>query len=283
MSYNSFVYDLSQQIDDRVVQCVCIKTVPASPIRGDEEYYKWRFENFMERHKDCSHKPPQYYYGTLSKNKVECNESIYPAVTDFSALLTKQYSLLTYRFFENAIIGLGKEIAKRQKQAAAYTQKDISYTPVLDDSYGYKYCVAFGKLLKPYMSADGKKWVDQTLDYLQQFMEEGVVKLSWLSPKFNKEFNDKYNLDKGYAKTKFYTDIELNNSRFKTFAFATHPDAYLLGGLASLLVKKGHFGDLMMIVLTPELKEWRDSETWLQAWITAKGIWKELDIGSWFK
>ncbi|MCD8031650.1 MAG: hypothetical protein LUF85_12735 [Bacteroides sp.] len=59
----------------------------------------------------------------------------------------------------------------------------------------------------------------------------------------------------------FYTDIELNNSRFRKFAFATHSNAYLDAGLVRLPLS-----DKIKIATTPEIKEFLDPETWKQIW-----------------
>ena len=61
----------------------------------------------------------------------------------------------------------------------------------------------------------------------------------------------------------FYTNIELNNKRFREFAFATHPEAYM-----PKVMSKFTYGDLSIIGMTPDFKEWDDNATWAQALIT---------------
>ena len=121
------------------------------------------------------------------------------------------------------------------------------------------------------MSNEGKLWVDRTLINLQLYMEQGLIDKSWISQK-SKRFNSKYNLERQRAL--FYDYIELDNVRFKEFAFATHPDAYLAGGL-SVLLWKWKLKDLILIMLTPDFIEWTDSSTREQAMITIKGLLKE--------
>jgi hypothetical protein len=67
--------------------------------------------------------------------------------------------------------------------------------------------------------------------------------------------------------------IELDSKRFKSFAFGTHVDAYWNAGLSSLPLT-----DLRRIVLTPDLKEWGDSESRQQAYDIAGRlfeVWRE--------
>ena len=54
--------------------------------------------------------------------------------------------------------------------------------------------------------------------------------------------------------------LEVNDALFKTFAFNTHVPAYLDGGLADLPER-----DLLLIGGQPNIEEWADKETWLQA------------------
>ncbi|MGF6642088.1 hypothetical protein [Paraburkholderia sp. GAS82] len=64
--------------------------------------------------------------------------------------------------------------------------------------------------------------------------------------------------------------LELDSETFKSFAFKTHPLAYLDGGLASLQLP-----DMMKIMGGPALEEWGDWRTYEQvvagdAWNIAK-------------
>ena len=103
-------------------------------------------------------------------------------------------------------------------------------------------------------------------------MEEGVCDGAWIPTKYNTSFAKQY---LSVNPTDFYKDIELDNKKFQIFAFATHPEAYLMGGL-STLVKKKHFTDLLLILITPNFIEWKSSETRKQALITSESIFKEL-------
>ncbi|MDR3338827.1 MAG: hypothetical protein LBT25_01815, partial [Candidatus Symbiothrix sp.] len=167
------------------------------------------------------------------------------------------------------LLGLDKKLLEKQKEVKQYEKNDRQIKPNISKSYGYKYCLAFGKLLSPKLSAKGQLWVKYALDYLQEYMEAGVVELDWVS-KRNLPFNSRYGLNDKGKKEKFYTDIELDNARFRTFAFATHPDAYIKAGIADLPV-----GDLILISSTPDLAEWLESDTWLQAYIVGKKIAEE--------
>ncbi len=63
--------------------------------------------------------------------------------------------------------------------------------PDVSTSYGYKYCVAFGQLLKGKLSPQGNAWIDKTLLNLQTYMEKGVVDNSW-KPQIGDDFIKKY-------------------------------------------------------------------------------------------
>lgn len=60
---------------------------------------------------------------------------------------------------------------------------------------------------------------------------------------------------------RYELELENNGDTFKTFAFVTHPLAYLDGGLAGLPV-----ADLTKIGMRPNLQEWGDGRTLKQAW-----------------
>jgi len=72
-------------------------------------------------------------------------------------------------------------------------------------------------------------------------------------------------------------ELELDDDNFKTFAFKTHPLAYLDAGLADLSIS-----DLSKIGMQPNIQEWGDLRTLKQAgvsgWPVAKkkahAIWK---------
>jgi len=246
----AFVYDKKHE---EKAKYVCNRIPPSCPQRGDEEYYVWRFNNFMERHVDCAHEPPVYYYGLLENSEI-LDQKIKEEEAN-PHLNSKQY-----------ILGfdLDKEILKKQKKVKEYKKNDRAVKPNISKSYGYKYCFAFGKFLSLKLSAKGQQWVKKTLDYLQKYMEAGVVNLKWES-KENPMFNINNDLNRKDGKKFFYTDIELNNARFRTFAFATHSDAYINAGITDLSIK-----DLILITATPDFAEWSDSETQLQAIIVAK-------------
>lgn len=130
-------------------------------------------------------------------------------------------------------------------------------TPIVRESYGYKYCVVFSNYLTPKLSESGKKWLKQARYYLQQYMDEGLKTEMFIS-KYNKKFNEK-------LRTKTLKNVELDTGWFQEFAFATHPDAYLDAGLVNLSI-----ADKIEVGLTPDLKEWMSTGTWEQAWYVGK-------------
>jgi long-subunit acyl-CoA synthetase (AMP-forming) len=57
---------------------------------------------------------------------------------------------------------------------------------------------------------------------------------------------------------------------FRKFAFATHPDAYIKAGITNLPLT-----DLILITSTPDLAEWWEEDTRVQAIIVAKKMAEE--------
>jgi hypothetical protein len=94
-------------------------------------------------------------------------------------------------------------------------------------SYGDKYCQKFSQLGAKDLSPEGLKWRDRTLKNLQNAMEQ-------------KRMED----PEGFAK------LERDPAAFKSFAYGTHPDAYIQGGLFKLPAQ-----DLLKIAQTPELRD----------------------------
>lgn len=135
----------------------CDLTPPPIAI-GKIEYYFNRFENFIERHPDCEHTPPDYYYGVL----VNVDEEI-----DTEDL---------------------KELVDDTK-LPIYERADGKKKPDPTQSYGHKYCTKFSKL-KPELTPAGQEWLHKTLKYLQKYMELGVVDKAYVS-KYNHNFNKK--------------------------------------------------------------------------------------------
>jgi len=90
-------------------------------------------------------------------------------------------------------------------------------------SYGDKYAKAFKNKTRPKMSSKGKIWLDKTLIALQDSIEK---------------------------KIKSDNKIELDNVRFRKYAFDSHPICYVKSGLFDLGP-----ADLYEIAMTPE---WRD-------------------------
>lgn len=66
---------------------------------------------------------------------------------------------------------------------------------------------------------------------------------------------------------KYYTGIECRNDDFRDFAFATHPDAYNPKIMQTLLCS-----DLLTIANTPAYKEWLSWATWEQAIIMGENM-----------
>jgi hypothetical protein len=92
-------------------------------------------------------------------------------------------------------------------------------------SYGDKYARRFTTVLRPKLSATGQAWLDKTFVLLQNAMENRLIK------------------DRSA-----YDTMEMDADAFRSFAYGTHPDAYLGGGLSKLGP-----ADLAQIATTPDL------------------------------
>lgn len=254
---------------------------PAPIGKGACDYYVDRFKNFMKRHPDCLHTPPVYYYGALRDSKEKGKLSEYEkAVIRLKVLAQMKLSIFGNVDGHVEIEAAEKERLKQDNMLPHYKKGNKTVIPTPYGSYGYKYCTSFTNELMPKLTSAGKEWLKRAKLDLQNFMEQGVVDKYYISH-YNKEYNKKNGLTEKDGKTlvdktgksikNFYTNIELYNIKFQSFAFATHPDAYNPEKMSFLPVQ-----DLFRILLTPEMKEWMGTETWEQAWIMAKN----MDYGS---
>ncbi|HVW52926.1 MAG TPA: hypothetical protein VHC91_21440 [Trinickia sp.] len=124
-------------------------------------------------------------------------------------------------------------------------------------SYGYYYCSTYGAKLYPRLSPQGQAWLRSARKLLQANMEEGLrqnmlgdqIEISSLKPG-----NGRFSM----AIARF--ELEVGDNSFQSFAFKTHPLAYLDAGLADLPIS-----DLVRIASQPNLQEWGDMRTWEQA------------------
>jgi hypothetical protein len=260
----------------------CSYTPPSGP-KGSCSYYVWRFTNFMQRHPECKHRPPVYYYGPLTElGKLDPSEEF------FIRLSSNPYHL-SFTGQSDGQKAVKEAQSKREsddnKSPHKYKRDKKTLVPRPDQSYGYKYCTKFTNELMPKLTPQGQNWLKKAKDDLQTYMEQGVVNKSYVSM-----LSESYNIENGLTdknakvtkKTKkvvqkFYTNIELNNSRFQNFAFATHPDAY-----NPVVMGKLPAHDLIRIMLTPDIQEWFGSETWEQAWTMAKNLnYKTITEATW--
>ena len=236
---------------------------------GDCNYYMERFKDFMERHKNCKHMPPVYYFGEMREI------SSWSLIND-----TKEWWTPS----------LTKEMEDISLKVEIYEKQGNKYKPIPSTSYGFKYCVRFSRVLYYNLTTEGQEWLIRTKNRLQNFMEEGVVFRRYVAKnddtmepdiienKFNDNFSlsiwEKLTLSKKEKKEKirkniynYYLNIELDNERFKEFAFATHPDAYNPEEMSKLSVD-----DLLKIISTPDAKEFLDAATWRQVFIMAQKL-----------
>ncbi|KAA1242406.1 DUF4280 domain-containing protein [Aquimarina sp. RZ0] len=244
------VTDKESEEEAEVCRAIEPSAAPESMI-GTCQYYKWRFENFMERHhtSSCKHDPPDYYYGTM--RAVEGGYGIIDGIQEWWTPSLEEE--------------MGNE------QLTHYKRGHGTFKAVPSKSYGYKYCVRFTNVLMPTLSEEGKQWLKLAKILLQEYMEEGVINKSFSSVK-NESFNERYRLNSEENLENFYTEIENRNDEFRDFAFATHPDAYLDAGLTGIPIS-----DKIKVSMTPDFKEWGSGKTWEQAMIVF-----EEQIDDWY-
>lgn len=252
-------------------ECKCI---PPSIPQGTCSYYESRFTNFMERHSDCQHEPPVYYYGPLSEmGKISAMKKLYIRLSTLPTHLAFTGQTDGQRAVKEAE---EERMRKDMNCPYKYEREEKTLVPRPEESYGYKYCVRFTNELMPKLTADGKNWLKQVKLDLQKLMEQGVVNKYYVS-KLSKDYNIENKLTNEEGEIikvnikKFYTNIELNNTRFQSFAFATHPDAYNPKKMSEL---PAH--DLIRIMFTPDFKEFSKPETWDQI----KTMVENMDYGT---
>ena len=123
--------------------------------------------------------------------------------------------------------------------------------------YGNKYIRKFTNELSPKLSDAGKAWLIEARRLLQKYMEDGfvdnVTKTKIITP------CKAYPKASATIKTATTESLELDSDNFKTFAFGTHPAAYIDAGLGNLSL-----ADLARIGLTPDFKEWFGADSWAQ-------------------
>jgi hypothetical protein len=133
-------------------------------------------------------------------------------------------------------------------------------------SYGYYYCSTYGTQLYPKLSPDGQKWLRQARFFLQANLEDGLsqnMRGGQIQQASQKPGNG------SFAMKVPQFELELDEETFKTFAFKTHPLAYLDGGLADL----GPM-DMGRIAMQPNMQEWGDGRTWGQAVVSGWHVGK---------
>lgn len=130
--------------------------------------------------------------------------------------------------------------------------------PTYYRAYGYYYCSRFGAYLLPNMKSQaGKDWLKSARKYLQRYMDLGLDQNNkgteiFLPSKLNHKADQQMSFKQ--------QTVELDDKRFKTFAFNSHVPAYIDGGIQYV-----PFQDLVQIICEPNIQEWMDIETMQQA------------------
>lgn len=140
-------------------------------------------------------------------------------------------------------------------------------------SYGYFYCSTYGAKLYPTLSPAGQAWLVLARRYLQLDMEDGLgqnMRANLVQEVSAKPGNGSFTM------TVEQYRLELETEKFTSFAFKTHPLAYLDGGLADLKLD-----DLMKIMGGPALEEWADHRTYQQAWDSGKVVARKVISDAW--
>lgn len=124
-------------------------------------------------------------------------------------------------------------------------------------SYGYYYCSTYGAKLYPRLSQQGQAWLRSARWYLQKYMELGLMQ-NMIGDEIAITSEKPGNGSVTISAPQY--ELEIGDNTFKSFAFKTHPIAYLDGGLADLPLS-----DLAKVAAQPNIQEWADRRTWEQA------------------
>lgn len=228
---------------------------------GSCNFYRFRYDDFMRRHKHCKHMPPVYYFG-------EMRELSFWSIAD--------------NIEEWWTPSLTEEMKQVSVSVQEIEKQGNKYKPVPSTSYGFKYCIRFTQVLMNKLTERGQEWLTQARHDLQKFMEQGIIDKTYIATYdtvvidvLEDNFNDNLKpskIEKFWYRDDpkkleqiqqdkmdtYYTNIELDNNRFQEFAFATHPDAYSPLKMQTLPLK-----DLIRVALTPDLKEWFGDGWWM--------------------
>lgn len=131
----------------------CDKAVPEIA-KGNCDYYSNRFENFMERHKTCTHEPPVYYYGPLVESS-ESNKQAYKKNKKF--VIPKPEDSYGYKYcakFTNELMPRltpsGKKwLAKAKNDLQAFMEKgvvDMNYISEHNNAFNEDNFMSNGKI-----------------------------------------------------------------------------------------------------------------------------------------
>lgn len=188
---------------------------------GNCDFYRFKYDDFMRRHKYCGHMPPVYYFGEMRE-------------------------LSSWSVIDNIAEWWTPSLTDEMKQISVSVEevekKGTKYKPVPSTSYGFKYCTRFSRVLMPTLTQRGQIWLTEARFKLQKYMEQGVIDKTYIAnydvvilDSLENNVNDNfkkfnwssmsYEFDQE-MQTKYYTNIEIDNDKFQDFAFATHPDAY---------------------------------------------------------
>lgn len=114
--------------------------------------------------------------------------------------------------------------------------------------YGDKYIKRFTEELYPKLSKAGQEWLVKARKLLQIYMEDGFVQ-NLTSTQVTTQSID-HPRAKSTINTPTTESLELDQDRFRSFAYGTHLAAYIDGGLANLT-----FCDLGRVGSTPDWKD----------------------------
>ena len=100
--------------------------------------------------------------------------------------------------------------------------------------FGDRYLKRFNNI-KSKFSPEGQKWIEQTALQLKQYMEAGLKE------------DLKQNNVKNYK--------EFDNEAFLDFAYSTHAEAYMKGGMYELLFENFNYKDIMLLISILKAKD----------------------------
>lgn len=196
-------------------------------IQLQRQYGNRYVQQVIARSRQANESPKQVRYERGAQDDLAANRIATPVTSNQNQAILRQTvsAPSTVRLPANLTSQVGTVGYYRARYDDYLTRHTVPPPPDYYLGYGEKYAKRFTTVLKPKLSLTGQLWVDNTFRLLQEAIERRRA-----------------------ADPAAFDRLEQDNDRFKDFAYDTHPDAYLAGGLRTLPAS-----DLARIATTPDL------------------------------